>query len=248
MRIAAAAPLFSAVVFVASATSAAAQELVIPDAQIPTLPASAATIEGFVPPGWAVEARAAGDLDGDGVQDAALVLHGKDAALVVDSANYGPPQLDTNPRVLAVVFGRSAGGYRLGLQNATLIPRRTEPNMDDPFDSVTGGGLSVQGQSIRVQLGLFMSAGGWGMFNVTYTFRWQHDRLEMIGYDRNDTQRNTGDIRSVSINYSTGKAKISTGNIESDEDKVEWKTLPDRRRLSIEEIGDGLEFNAGFDE
>lgn len=234
---------FTVLAFVAPA---AAQDLDIPPARIPTLPATVLNLDGLIPAGWKMETKALGDLNGDGFTDVAMVVRGNDQALVISNSGLGTDRLDTNPRLLVVALGRNGGGYRVVVQNSTLIPRRVDPVVDDPFDSVTGGGLSVKGQSIRVQLGFFMSAGGWGMFNVTYTFRWQHDRLELIGYDRNDTQRNTGETRSISINYSTGKVKIATGNIESDDDKVAWKTLPDRRRLSIDEIGDGLEFDAGF--
>jgi hypothetical protein len=47
----------------------------------------------------------------------------------------------------------------------------------------------------------------------------------------------------VSVNYLTGKMKIATGNSNSDKaPKVTWKTLPRRSLLTIDEIGDGLEF------
>jgi len=230
------------------AAPAAAQELDIPPARIPTLPATALNLDGLIPAGWKMETKALGDLNGDGVTDVAMVVRGNDRALVLANEGLGANRLDTNPRMLVVGFGRKGGGYRIVVQNATLIPRHVDPVVDDPFDSVTGGGLSIHGRSLRVQLGFFMSAGGWGMFNVTHTFRWQNDRLELIGYDRNDTQRNTGETRSVSINYSTGKVKIATGNIEDDDQTVTWKTLPDRRRLSIDEVGDGLEFDSGFND
>lgn len=236
---------FTALALVAPA---AAQDLDIPPARIPTLPSTVLNLDGLIPTGWKMETKAIGDLNGDGVTDAVMVVQGNDPKLVLSNSGLGSDRLDTNPRMLVVGLGTRGGGYRVVVQNATLIPRRVDPVVDDPFDSVTGGGLAVKGQSVRVQLGFFMSAGGWGMYNVTYTFRWQNDRLEMIGYDRNETQRNTGETRNVSINYSTGKVRVATGTIESDtdQDKVEWKSLPDRRRLSIDEIGDGLEFDSGF--
>lgn len=231
------------------AAPATAHDLDIPPARIPTLPATVLNLDGLIPAGWKMETKALGDLDGDAVTDVAMVVRGNDRALVLANEGLGSESLDTNPRMLVVALGKPGGGYRIVVQNATLIPRHTMPTMSDPFDREAGG-LSIHGRTVRVRLELFMNAGGWGMSNTTYSFRWQNSRLELIGYDLNETQRNTGETRSVSINYSTGKVKIATGTIESDtdQDKVEWKTLPDRRRLSIDEIGDGLEFDSGFNE
>lgn len=230
----------------AAAPAALAQDLVIPPVRIPTLATAAATAEGFVPRGWGIEARATGDLDGDGDADLAMVLRSADPALVIDNDGLGEPSFDTNPRILAVAFAAPGGGYRLGVQNATYIARRTNPVQSDSF-SVDGDGFTILRGTLRVRQELFMSAGGWGKFNVTHTFRWQHGRLELIGLDRVYTQRNTGEMELVSINYSTGKVKLTTTRIDSDEETVRWKTLPDRRRISIDEMGDGLEFQSGFD-
>lgn len=228
--------------------SAAAQDLEIPPARIPTLPGKVLNLDGLIPGGWKMEAKGVADLNADGITDAVMVVRGIDPRLVLSNSGLGQSRMDTNPRMLVVGLGVKGGGYRVVVQNSTLITRNALPTMEDPFDSVTGGGLSVKGRTVRVQLGMFMNAGGWGMYNVTYSFRWQNNRFELIGYDRNDTQRNSGETRSLSINYSTGKVKLQTGNISDDRLKEEWRTLPDRRLLSIDEIGDGLEFDAGFED
>lgn len=225
-----------------SPAAAQAQEGGLPPASIPRLAERSADIAGFTPPGFAVEVYAQGDLDGDGDEDVVGVLRGQDPALILDNDGLGEDRLDTNPRILFVAFAEPGGGYRLAAQNSTLIPRREEPVQSDPFEPE--GGLNVSGRTIRVKLDYFLSAGGWGMFYATYTFRWQNERLEMIGYDRTDIQRNTGELDEVSINYSTGKAKISKGSIENDERQDRWVTVP-RRRLSIDEVGDGLMFESG---
>ena len=62
-----------------AATAAFAQtpggELKIPPVKYPAPPKRAATAEKFAPKGWLVEAKATGDLNGDALPDAALVLH-----------------------------------------------------------------------------------------------------------------------------------------------------------------------------
>ena len=235
--------VLSVVALLAGLSCPAAQELAIPAAPYPALPRQAASAEGFVPPGWQLEAQAKGDLNGDGAEDLALVLHATDPNNVVANPDgLGVDKLDTNPRILAVVFARNAG-YELALENHALIPRRTDPVMDDPFDSVAASGLEVARGTLRLRLGVFASAGSWSMSTIATTFRWQNGRFELIGYDRTETNRGSGEIEGLSINYLTRRAKRSQGTIESDAEKSRWETLPRGPLLSLDEVGDGLEFD-----
>ncbi len=228
----------------ASPAAAAAAEPAIPEAHIPRLVAEATTPQGFAPEGWALEVQAAGDLDGDGDADVVGVVRGQDPSLLLENDGLGSAQLDTNPRILFVAFRQPDGSYRLGQQDAALIPRHVLPTMEDAFGE--GDGLEVKGRSIRVRLRALMNAGGWDSFTVVYTLRWQNGRLEMIGYDRMDINRGSGAVSEVSINYSTGRVKIAKGSIEDDELAVRWDTLRDRRRMPLADIGDGLDFDSGF--
>ena len=235
--------VLSVVALLAGLSCAAAQELAIPAVTYPALPRQAASAEGFVPPGWQLEAQAKGDLNGDGAEDLALVLHAADPkAVVANPDGLGVDKLDTNPRILAVAFARTAG-YELVLENHTLIPRRTDPVMDDPFDSVAASGLEVARGALRLRLGVFASAGSWSMSTIATTFRWQNGRFELIGYDRTETNRGSGEIEGLSINYLTRRAKRSQGTIESDAERTRWETLPRGPLLSLDEVGDGLEFD-----
>jgi hypothetical protein len=237
------AALSTAVALLVGFAACAAQALDIPDAAYPPLPRQAVSAEGFVPPGWRLEAQAKGDLDGDGKADLAFVLHGTDPKNVVANPDgLGVDSLDTNPRILAVAFARAAG-YDLALENHALIPRRTDPVMDDPFDSVAASALEVARGTLRLRLGVFASAGSWSMSTIATTFRWQNGRFELIGYDRTETNRGSGEIEGLSINYLTRRAKRSQGTIESDAEKTRWETLPRGPLLGLDEIGDGLEFD-----
>jgi hypothetical protein len=219
---------------------AAAQDLAIPEVAYPSLPRQAETAEGFVPPGWILDAQASGDLNRDGNADLILVLRQNDPVNVIeDFDGLGEKPFDTNPRILAVAF-RVAGKFSLQLENHTLIPRRTEPAADDPFDRETG--IAILRDGFQVRLNWFMSAGGWETSSTTYTFRHQSGRFELIGYDRNTTHRGSGDTSSLSINYLTRKAKKTTGNISRDSHGVRWQTLRKRSALTLESIGDGLSF------
>ena len=96
---------------------------------------------------------------------------------------------------------------------------------------------------LKVSLNYFASAGGWTASTITYTLRWQNGRFEMIGFDRSDTERNTGVTTGTSINYLTRKKQITTGSIENDKKKTVLKTISAQKLLTIEAIGDGFEFD-----
>lgn len=230
----------SALMLAAAITPAAAWDDP-PAATIPALPATASSVEGFAPTGWTVEAKASGDLDGDGKPDAAFVLHGADSKLVIDNKDgIGGEEIDTNPRILGVALA-TADGFQLVAQNATLIPRRTEPNIVDAFEAE--GGLAIARGAVKIDISLFASAGGWGMSNVGFTFRLDGGALRLIGYDRSDTQRNTGETETVSVNYLSGRMSVAKGRIDDDKEKTVWKKAPAAKGPTIDQIGDGLEFD-----
>ncbi|GBD49047.1 hypothetical protein [Methylopila sp. Yamaguchi] len=211
-----------------------------PAAPIPTLAATGSALEAFAPPGWRVETKAEGDLDGDGRPDAAFVLRATDPRNVLKNEGLGSPQLDTNPRILAVALRRPAG-YALVTQNATLIPRHVDPVMDDPFGDRE---LSIERRAVKVGLAVFMSAGGWDMSRIAFTLRLDGEELRLIGYDRSTVARNTGAMQTLSVNYLAGRMSRGKGSIESDAMKTVWSKAA-RRGPTITQIGDGLEFDPG---
>jgi hypothetical protein len=214
----------------------------LPPAVYPDLPARAAGAEGFVPPGWALEDRATGDLNGDGQPDLLLVLRARDPANVLNNPGLGERRFDTNPRILAVAFA-GPEGYRLALQDHGLIPRRADPRLDDPFEA---GDLQVARGTIRLSLGRWASAGSYAMERRSFTFRRQEGRFALIGFDAVETDRASGAVRETSVNFSIGQAVIGLGRVEDDRKRERRLTLPRRRPPALEEIGDGLAFDPGL--
>jgi hypothetical protein len=214
---------------------AAAQEL--PPVTYPRLPADAATAQGFVPKGWTEESRAEGDIDGDSKADLALVLRSQDPANVIPQEMCGE-ELDTNPWILAILLANPGGGYRLAVENHTLIPRRDNACQLDGLAAI-----AVERGALRLDFERMMSAGGWDMGSTTFKWRWRDGALRLVGFDYSNVSRNSGAIGRISINYPTGRVKISTGNIGTDREKVRWTRLSRRGPPTIEEVGDGLMFD-----
>ena len=241
MRVTIATVLFS--FCCAGGAVAADGDLAIPPVTYPALVRHALSAEDFVPAGWRVERKLSGDLNGDGRDDVALVLRANDPRNVIDAREQGGPErYDTNPRILAVAFASAAGGYGLALENHTLVVRTTEPWAQDPLDpdGVQAGGLEIKKGTLQVTLGYFSG----NMGHVTLSFRADKGQFKLIGYDSIDVERSSEAIRQISINYPTRRMKRSAGRISDDADKVTWTTLTAKPLLTMEQVGDGLAFQA----
>ena len=216
-------------------------ELVIPPVTYPVLVRKAPSPEAFVPAGWRIETKLSGDLNGDSRDDLFLILRGADPRNIIDTRGRGGSStLDTNPRILAVAFANAAGGYDLALENHTLVERTTFPGEQDPLDpnGVQEGGVEIKNGTLQVTLAYFSG----NMGRKTFTFRFEKAGFRLSGFDSVDVERNSGRMNDISINYLTRRMKRNTGHISDDNDKVTWKTLPQKPLLKIDQIGEGLMF------
>lgn len=212
----------------------------LPAAAYPRLVAVSPDLAGFAPSGWKVEHMAEGDLNGDQRTDIAFVLRQTAPANILAYDGLCGATFDTNPRILAVAFARSEGGYGLIEQNHTLIARPDKPCLEDVLE---GEPLVIKAGTLRVVLNLFMSAGGWTAGHFDYTFRYQDGRFMLIGYDSVIVARNTGEVTEVSANMLTRKVKVSTGAIDSEAMTSRWRSLKPSGLLTIEGVGDGLQYD-----
>jgi hypothetical protein len=223
------------------AAAAAAQspgDAPVPPVTYPVIAQRAPALTGFVPQGWLLETQALGDLNGDKLPDAALVLRMNDPANLVPS-DWDPDQkYDSNPRMLLVLLADRGGAYTLAASDHALIPRIENQNQDDPFD-----GVAIANGALKVKLRLFMSAGGWRMGEAAFTLRWQDGAMRLIGYDANWVERNSGKVEEVSINYLTGRKLLKTGTIESDSAQTMATRVATRAPLTLAQLGDGLMFD-----
>jgi hypothetical protein len=211
----------------------------IPDATYPATPALFADVAAATPKGWRVEYQVSGDLNNDRRPDLVLVLQEQNPANIVRNEGFGPDALDTNPRMLVIGLAGD-NGYDRVAQNHTFIPRHVFSNMEDALEQAP----DVRNGVLSIPLHFFASAGGWTMFNSTARFRWQDGALRLIGHDYSEVQRNSGATLDRSINFLTRRISTVQSSIDVEKDPAPvWTRLPDGPLLTIDQVGDGLEFD-----
>jgi len=214
-----------------------------PEVRYPALPQHGVTPDAFVPVGWAIEMRDTGDLDKDGRDDLVLVLRMHDPANIVHNDGLGVAEFDTNPRMLVVLLAE-ADGYRLAAEDHALVPRPDNPVMDDYLDG--DDAVSVQRGGFSVRLHAWASAGSWYTSGTTFTFRLQDGCFRLIGYDRMEAHRASGETTTISVNYPARRATVELGNFESDAPlKTRTLRLPAKPMPCLADIGNGFDFDPG---
>ncbi|HET7314480.1 hypothetical protein [Salinisphaera sp.] len=224
----------------ACAASAAATDINRPPpVHYPAVSAEGADIAVFVPSGWRIEKQETGDLNGDGRADRALILHDDDPALRVPLPFDDSSKVDTNPRLLVVLFARAEGGFRRALANHTLIPRVDSGRMDDPIDGVVASDFAITDGTLQIALGGF----GAEMYQPAYTFRWRDGAFRLIVFEYSKVHRMSGAVHELHIDYRTRRIERRRGNIADDKETVRHGQLPPGPLPTLDQIGDGLAFD-----
>ena len=184
----------------------------------PKLPESGKSIRDFVPQDWETVGKADGDLNGDKLADCALVIKANLPNFLNKNDGLGSHPFDTNPRILVILF-KDKDGYKIAKQSNTFIVAPDSPTQLPPFQMIT-----IKHGVLELSFELFSSAGSWSMTSSSYRFRFLNGEFALIGSDKTDAMRNSGEMESRSYNFLTSKLKISTGRLSSDRQKVRWKT------------------------
>ena len=177
-----------------------------------SVPSTAHDPSGFVPNGWVLEQQQQSDFNGDGREDALLLIRKVGTA--------GIP-----PRMLMVAL-RQNDGYALAEMNSRLIPHSEETNYEDPM---TDGELIAGPGSFSLKLTLISGAGSYEMETLHYRFRYQEGCFRLAGYDRMKTNRATLDTHDLIVDFLTGAVIERSGNAQSsnsDETRFKLKTNP----------------------
>ena len=184
----------------------------------PNLAKSGKSINDFLPKGWETVGKAQGDLNGDKIEDCALVIKANLSKFLNKNDGLGSNPFDTNPRVLIILF-KDQDGYKIAKQSNTFIVAPDSPTEEEPFQDV-----SIKKGVLELSFQLFSSAGSWSTTTASYRFKFLNGEFVLIGADKTDAMRNSGEMKSRSYNFLTTRLKVSTGNSSSDREKVRWRT------------------------
>ncbi len=216
--------------FAALLSSAAAEMPEPPEVTFPRLPQTAASEAAIVPAGWKIVERQAGDLNGDGKSDLALLLKMDSKANVLPIPDSSPPAtLDTNPFLLAIAFAEGGGGYRVTGSSRGIFRRVEFPHSGD----LPPG----EGDSVRIERGTLLLSNEYLRGHESYRFRWEKDAFRLIGYETGGSSG--GCAETISINYLTGKARWENTPIRKDKGAAVARRVKPGPLLTLESFDDG---------
>ena len=202
-------------------------------------PQKAKTVNDFIPKGWKEILTTNGDWNRDKLEDTVIVIEKEDKKNIKKNDGFGPEELNLNPRILLVLFKQKDGTYILASKNDKGFIK-SEGNDDNPALMDTLDDIIIKNNVLKIVFNYFMSAGSWWTSTNVYIFRFQNNVLELIGYESNAYMRNTGEEEGTSINFSTNKAKITTGgNIFEEKEnnpKNEWRYVKFEKKYILNEM------------
>jgi len=130
-----------------------------------TMPMTAKAPEGFAPKGWEIDAVEKGDLNGDKIDDAAIVMT-KPEVMENDTLK------ESSKRFLVLAVGDGSQFKRTAFSDEAALDKDEGGAMGDPF------------QELKIEKGIVIinyyggSAWRWG---ITQRYRWQQNRWILIG-------------------------------------------------------------------
>ncbi len=225
--------LFSLLIILVLNFGIVAEDFNLPTkADYPELNKRGKDINAFVPKDWEIVGKSFGDLNADKLEDCALVIKANYDKFLNKNDGFRWDSFDTNPRVLVILF-RDADGFRLAKQSNTFILAPDSPAMSEPFQKI-----AIRGGVLRLDFEVFFSAGSWSAYDYSYKFRFQNGKFVLIGADKTESTRNSGETESRSYNFLTRRMKISTGNFASDErENIRWKSFRFKKLKTIDSLG-----------
>ena len=197
-------------------------------------PEKATKVEDFIPKGWKKFIVKKGDLNKDKIDDIVLLIQKNDPKnfrnaesgymyMPIENANF-------NPIIVIVLLKDTNSQYNLVAKNDKGFIVSEGKAHEEVLESIEDeNSITIKNNTLRIYT-YFEAIRG--MRSTEYVFRYQNNRLELIGleiksYGRHSTSGDTEED-NYSINFSTKKLERyrSWGNISSDKIKEE-KTVKD---------------------
>lgn len=184
----------------------------------------------FVPKGYIIFEKIPGDLNKDGQDDLVLIIKDTDKNNIVNDEYKG--QLDRNRRGIVILFNKD-GRYEVAAKNIDCF---TSENEDGGVYFAPELSIDIEKSNLVIQYG-HGRYGDW-----SYTFRYNNNDFEMIGYD-DSSSNGPVIVKQTSINFLT-KKKLVKKNTNGDADSGEevfsdtWTTIPDNPLIKLSQVRD----------
>lgn len=186
----------------------------------------------FIPKGYVIFDTIYGDLNKDGSEDCALVIKGTDKSKVIKDDYRG--QLDRNRRGIIVLFNKN-NSYELAVKNYDCFSSENED----------GGVYFAPELSVEIEKGKLNIHYGHGRYGYwSYTFRFQNNDFELIGYDSSSSNGPVIDS-DVSINFLTRTKIVNVNTNENAEsgDEVFEKTVTKISKTKLTKLSEIKDFD-----
>ena len=186
----------------------------------------------FVPKGYVVFDKIFGDLNKDSSQDRVLIIKGTDKSNIITDEYRGV--LDRNRRGIIILLNKN-GIYELATKNYDCFSSENED----------GGVYYAPELDFGIEKGNLLVNYAHGRYGYwSYTFRYQNNDMELIGYDSSE---NRGPVTQyqTSINYLT-KTKIVNENMNKDsetEEEVFQETVTKINRAKLTKLSEIKDFD-----
>jgi hypothetical protein len=168
-----------------------------------TVPMTAKDPKGFAPDGWKIEVIERGDLNGDNIDDAAIVMT-KPEVKENDTIEEG------EKRFLALAFGDGSQFKRTALSDEAVFDKDEGGVFGDPFEGISIGGTVV----------ISHYGGSAWRWSYTHRYRWQQNRWMLIGRTEVNYHSFEPDkANEIDTNLSTGLVHCTDANIYEQEGK-----------------------------
>lgn len=185
---------------------------------------------------WQIISFSKGDLNQDQTDDIALLLKPK-------NAETSGPKL--------VIYFHQNNEYTLKLSKplGAWIYANEQECISSALDESS---LTIQRHVLKIKFNDEPICSNTYSLNYTYTFKYDHNHFQLIGFDSFSGDKLSGNITEKSVNYLSHKIKIQYSNFFPNKKfkaKVEWKKLENKKSYNLENISfDSDDYNLQFEE
>jgi hypothetical protein len=179
----------------------------------------------YAPKGWRIISAVEGKLGTPQSAHAVLIAEQDKPELHVKNDSLGPDTLNLNPRHL-LVLGKTTGDYgRIG-HAAEFLPSAGDTDAPCLADPLEEGGIDISKGILSIRLHYWLSCGSYGVTKRTFKFRKEAKGFRLIGAEVFSFSRSGGTAEETSVNFLTGRKKMTTGIAMFEDDDVAGPAKP----------------------